>query len=221
MADPLDDGMVGIPPVVVDVRVEPLGVALGPQVAPDVLEVGIGGDGVAALVATQVVAVELAILELVEISVFEPVGIEETRIVVFDSNEHAPEVAEILAVAAGWNFIFSGDDPEVEGVEVGGGHPDHVPQEGVYGLADAEIADPLIVEHLAGVEGPPAGWVAFAVVVAGLQVVSLRKADSHRALAAAAVAVIGLAQPVPDVVVDLAIVDEGSLPVEMVPRRLV
>ena len=221
MADPLDDGVVGIPFVVVHMRVEPLGVALGPQVAADVLEVGICGDGVAALVAPQVIAVELAVFELVEIAVFETVGIEEPGVVVLDSDVHAPEVTEVLAVVARRNLVLTGDDPEVEGVEVGGGDSHHVPQDRVHRFGNTEISDTLVVEHLAGVEGSPAGWVAFAVVVAGLQVMSLRKADSHRALAAAAVAVVSLAQPVPDVVVDLAIVDEGSLPVEMVTRRLV
>ena len=126
-----------------------------------------------------------------------------------------------MPVAAGGNLVCSVDDPEMEGVEVGGGHPGHVPEHRVHRFCDAEVADALIVEHLAGVEGSPARRVALAVVVPGLEVAALWKADAHRALAAASVAVVGLAQPVPDMVVDLAVVDEGALPIEVVTGGLV
>ena len=129
MPDRLADGVVAIPVIPVHVCAQPVNGARGPELLADVLEVPVVGDSGSALVSLDLVAVEDAVLELVQVAVLELVGVEEPRVVILHGEVHAPKVACVLAVGIRRGLGRAGQGAEMKKVRVRCRHAEQVPDE--------------------------------------------------------------------------------------------
>ena len=74
---------------------------------------------------------------------------EKRRIVIFQGDEHPPEIALILAVGGRRGFLDAVHDAEMEPVEVRGGHAVEIPQSHVENFIETVSPDLMVAPHLA------------------------------------------------------------------------
>ena len=209
VADRLDHRVPAVPLVELDVRADVGGGAAAAEVLLDGVVIAAIGRREGRLVALLLRPVAGLVDELVEVALLESVRLHEAHVVGLEDEVEAVEITAPPIRRLGCAI----DDPPVHPVRVDRRHADLVVEVHVDGLVEPVGERRLVVESLAGGQRAPLLRVLFAGLVARLEVVTVVEPEAHRSLAALVVAAVGSAQPVADVVIDDAVVDDGGIPV--------